>query len=168
MNVKIRDPDFFNKAKDFAVRKHSGQKRMDGTDYVCHPIRVADIVLNFKDSEKIDMLAVAALLHDTLEDTDTGISELREEFGEVVTLLVVELTTDNFASNIVGKTKYLSNKLASDRAISGWALAIKLADRLDNVSDLQHANIEFAKSYKLQTLIILEVVEKKRVVVQDA
>ena len=160
---RIKDMDSFNRAKSFAIRKHKGQKRKNGSAYVHHPIRVADIVLRFKDREDIAALAIAALLHDTLEDTDTGISELREEFGEVVTLLVVELTTDNFASDIIGKTEYLSNKLSSDRAISGWALAIKLADMLDNVSDLKTSDPKFAKRYKLHTLAILGVLESERV-----
>ena len=107
--------DLIKRAEIFAQEKHKGQLRKDGTPYILHPLRVSGIVKKFKKSHKIDELIAAAILHDTLEDTDTGVSELRENFGEIVTLLVVELTSDKFKTNSIGKTNYLSEKMSSSR-----------------------------------------------------
>lgn len=159
MNKKL---GIIEKAIIFAQDKHKGQVRKDGTPYITHPLRVSGIVEKFKKSHKIDELMAAAILHDTLEDTNTGISELRENFGELVTLLVVELTSDKFKSNSEGKAKYLSEKMSSSKKVSDWALTIKLADRLDNVSDLPNANSDFAKRYKTETENILISLEKNR------
>ena len=150
------------RARDFAERKHNGQTRKDGTPYFTHSTRVSEIVFKFKKCKRIDELVAAALLHDTLEDTDTGVNELREQFGEVVTLLVVELTTDKLRSKLVGKANYLSAKFSCERAISNWALVIKLADRLDNVSDLGERDSEFANRMKSHSLILLKALEEKR------
>ncbi|MCK4997367.1 HD domain-containing protein [Candidatus Pacearchaeota archaeon] len=156
------ESDLIIRAKEFAIKKHKGQTRKDGSPYVNHPIRVADIVSKFKKSHKIDDLVAAAYLHDTLEETDTGVYELSENFGYLVALLVVELTTDKFSCSKVGKTAYLAHKLSSENALGNWALVIKLADRLDNVSDLITMDIKFAKKYKKETEEILKVVEEKR------
>lgn len=150
------------KAREFAREKHRGQRRKDGTPYIGHPIRVMDIVFKFKERNRMDELFAAALLHDTLEDTDTGISELRENFGEIVALLVVELTTDKLRSKVVGKTEYLSGKFSNERAISSWALVIKLADRLDNISDLESMGVDATKKKRAETFGILDALEGKR------
>jgi len=156
------ESDLVLRARDFAERKHKGQVRKDGTPYFSHLVRVADIVFEFKKCKRIDEIVAAAYLHDCLEDTDTGISELRENFGEVVALLVVELTTDKLRSRLDGKANYLSKKFSSERAISNWALVIKLADRLDNVSDLAERDEEFAERMKRQTLVLLDALERNR------
>lgn len=154
--------DLVLRARKFAERKHGGQVRKDGAPYFGHLVRVAEIVLKFERCERVDELVAAAFLHDTLEDTDTGINELKKEFGEVVTLLVVELTTDKLRSKLEGKANYLSSKFSCERTISDWALVIKLADRLDNVSDLADREIEFAERMRSHTAIFLDALEKKR------
>jgi len=158
----IKDSARFERAVAFAREKHEGQFRKSGEPYVEHCIRVAKIVEMFKDGCDMDDLIVAAVLHDTLEDTDTGVSELRENFGEVVALLVVEMTTDRMARKVDGKDVYLSEKLSNGRMISNWGLVIKLADRLDNISDLNERDVFFAKKVKRSTEIILDAVEKGR------
>ena len=154
--------ELVKRARDFAEKKHDGQFRRDGTPYFTHLARVADIVFKFKESSRIDEIVSAAFLHDTLEDTDTGVDELRQEFGETVALLVVELTTDKLRSEVIGKANYLSNKFSCERSISNWALVIKLSDRLDNVSDLDKSSIESARKKKTETLTILDTLEEKR------
>lgn len=163
MNKEVRyKSDMLKKARQFAKLKHKGQLRRDGSPYYTHPFRVMDIVFDFKERNRMDELFAAAVLHDCLEDTDTGISELRENFGEIVALLVVEVTTDKLRSKVVGKTEYLAGKFSNERAISSWALVIKLADRLDNVSDLNERDRDFASKVKRSTLDILDVLEKNR------
>lgn len=154
--------ELVNKAEKFATEKHKGQFRKDGSPYIEHPKRVAEIIKRFKKSHKINELIAAALLHDTLEDTDTGIPELRENFGSLVTLLVVELSSDKDAAKSMGKGKYLSNKMKDEKKLDSWALAIKLADRLDNVSDLEHSSKEFRDRYKKETKEILKNLEENR------
>ena len=162
VEVGMIDSELVNRARDFAKKKHEGQTRKDGSPYFAHLVRTAEIVFEFKKCTRIEELLSATFLHDVLEDTDTGISELRENFGEIITLVVVELTTDNLRVKIDGKADYLSNKFSNDRAISNWALVIKLADRLDNISDLNERSIEFAQRMKRETIVILDALEKNR------
>ena len=154
--------NIIEKAKQFAIEKHKGQFRKDGTPYVNHPLRVGEIVRKFKESHEIDKLIAAAILHDTLEDTDTTIPELKENFGKLVTLLVIKLTSDKLVSKYMGKTKYLSDKLANEEKFDSWSLVIKLADRFDNISDLNTSEKEFAIRYKKETEDILDNLEKHR------
>jgi len=154
--------DLISRAERFVRERHKGQFRRNGEPYINHPLRVSENVLKFKGSPRVSELAAAALLHDTLEDTDTKVSEIREKFGEFVALLVVQLTIDRSIANTIGKTKYLSKKFSDERKVGDWALAIKLADRLDNVSDFDIMDDEFVARYTLQTLEFLSVIENNR------
>lgn len=157
-----QNQDIFQKAIYFANKKHDGQFRKHGIPYITHPLRVADIVKKFKKSKRINEIMAAAVLHDILEDTDTTIFELRENFGELITLLIIELTSDQSKIKEIGKTEYLSRKLSSSKKISRWTLLIKLADRLDNVSDLKYLDKEFAVRKKQETEDILKYLEENR------
>ena len=150
------------RAKKFAEEKHKGQKRKDGTDYVEHPKRVAEIVKNIKKSHKIDELLASALLHDTLEDTDTDLVEISKNFGSLVAMLVLELTSDDGAIKAMGKTEYLKKKLKDSKKVTSWGLVIKLADRLDNISDLNNSSEEFRKRYIKETQEIIAELERER------
>ena len=79
-------------AVDFAAYKHRFQLRKDkeATPYINHPIRVAKI-LSEAGEDDIDLL-IAAVLHDTIEDTETTTDELKRQFGDVVCSLVLEVT----------------------------------------------------------------------------
>jgi (p)ppGpp synthase/HD superfamily hydrolase len=148
------------KAKDFATEKHKGQKRkFEGVPYVEHPKRVAEIVRKYKDSHKIDELISSALLHDTIEDTNTTEEDLEKLFGGLVASLVKELTSDGEEIKKKGKETYLSDKMIG---MSDWALVIKLADRLDNVSDLEVADKYFRDRYIRETVFILNKLESGR------
>lgn len=150
-------------ALEFATRKHEGQKRFDGSDYIIHPIRVAKLVQKYKTSHKIDELIAAAYLHDTLEDTDTTYYELCDTFGILVASLVKELTTNEDFKGFLGKTLYLQLKLKS---MSNWALDIKLCDRLDNLEDLEVASEEFKRKYIIETANIVSFIVNNRVLTQ--
>ena len=81
-----------DKAISFAVDAHKGQKRkMEKTPYILHPMEVAAIVGSITDDEEIMM---AALLHDVVEDTETTLSDIEEEFGPRVAKLVASETED--------------------------------------------------------------------------
>ncbi len=154
--------DLISKAEEFVMERHRGQFRRNGEPYINHPLRVSKTVLKFIDNPRVNEFAAAALLHDTLEDTSTKVSEIREEFGEFVALLVVQLTIDRPVADMMGKTKYLSRKFSNESKVSSWALIIKLADRLDNVSDFNVMDDEFVTRYTLQTLEFLSAIEGKR------
>jgi (p)ppGpp synthase/HD superfamily hydrolase len=155
--------DLIGKAIVFAQEKHRGQVRKDGTPYIIHPLRVSEIVRKFKKSHSINEIMAAAILHDTLEDTNTSIPELMENFGELITMMVIELTSEKNKIEAMGKVNYLSEKLSSSKIVSRWALVIKLADRLDNVSDLDTIDDnEFVEKIKRETEEILNYLEKNR------
>lgn len=145
---------------DMAKRAHKGQTRSDKSPYIHHPTRVAEIVRKFKSSKKIKDLISAAHLHDTIEDTNTTEKDIKNLFGSLVASLVKELTSDKEQIDKVGKTEYLLNKMKS---MSSYGLVIKLADRLDNVSDLKTAKSPaWRDKYKRETEDILNQLEKSR------
>lgn len=86
------DMDIFEKALLFAADKHSGQiRKFSDTPYILHPTEVAAIVATMTDDREV---LAAAVLHDTVEDTDTTIEEIGENFGRRVQLLVMTETEE--------------------------------------------------------------------------
>lgn len=140
-------------ALEYAKEKHNGQYRCDGTDYIVHPMRVANYVSELKESKNIETLLASAYLHDTLEDTDATYYDLVGKFGSQVASIVLELTNDEDLKKELGKTKYLEIKMKN---MSSWALVIKLCDRLDNVSDLKDRDDYFRNKYAKETIEILD------------
>jgi len=169
--LNFEDEKLIQKAKQFAKQAHEGQYRKFGKKlpYFSHPEKVAKIIISLsdklKDSKKLVYLIVAAYLHDVVEDSDYTINDIEKLFGHFVAQLVNELTSDKEKIKILGKEKYLVNKVLN---ISYWALIIKLADRLDNVSDISYLintdknQINWAKNYSKQTHIIISQLEKSR------
>ena len=102
----------FEKALEFALQKHKGQKRKwNNIPYYRHPISVAKNIETYKKSKNIELLMTAALLHDTVEDCkDVSLQEIAEKFGYYVAALVDELTSDELEIKKLGKTEYLKDK----------------------------------------------------------
>jgi guanosine-3',5'-bis(diphosphate) 3'-pyrophosphohydrolase len=117
----------------FAARKHEGQFRKGETasSYIHHPIRVANLLWQVGGVRDTGVL-VAALLHDTLEDTDTVPEEIAEAFGDAVLAVVQEVSDDKSLSK--AERKRLQVEHAPHRSVP--AKLIKLADKLDNVREL--------------------------------
>ena len=83
------DEDALNRAYVYAMKKHGAQLRTSGDPYYSHPIEVAGILTKFKlDATSI----IAGLLHDTVEDTDATVEEIKELFGPQVAQIVDGLT----------------------------------------------------------------------------
>ncbi len=144
----------------YATQKHAGQFRADGvTPYICHPIKVAELVKQYKKSSKLDHIIAAALLHDTLEDTYTSYRELIDNFGEIVASIVIELTTADYMSDLVGKSNYLKTRMC---IMSPYALVVKLADRLANILDSYNLTPEKRVKLKMDTIEIVDYLEKNR------
>lgn len=143
-------------ALEFAIIKHADQRRKNsGHPYVVHPIRVAALVRELCGVQKSreSGLYIAALLHDTLEDTDTTQEEIVAQFGHAVAMLVEAVTSDKEKIKSVGKTAYLRDKI---NFMSNDALLLKLCDRLDNISDLKpgYSNDKWSTEYAQQTYSI--------------
>ncbi|XP_036399609.1 guanosine-3',5'-bis(diphosphate) 3'-pyrophosphohydrolase MESH1 [Megalops cyprinoides] len=118
---------------NFSAEKHRNQRRKDpdGTPYINHPIGVARILSHEGGVTDIEVLQ-AALLHDTVEDTDTSIPELEAAFGQTVARIVQEVTDDKTLP------KQERKRLQVEHAphCSLQAKLVKLADKLYNLRDL--------------------------------
>lgn len=147
------------KAFNYAKKMHEGQLRRDGTPYIEHPIRVANYVARFEGFKNIEILIVSALLHDTIENTETTYYDIENLFDYAVANIVEELTIDEEKRKELGKEKYLETKMEK---MTNWALIIKLCDRLDNTSDLTTSNEEFKNRYSMETLDVLTYVVHNR------
>src|ERR1700712_1343101 len=116
----------------FACEHHADQRRKSGEDFITHPVGVAKICAGMRlDTETL----VAALLHDTVEDTTASLDEVRERFGEEVAILVdgvTKLTGITFQSRDEAQAenyRKMMVAMASDIRV----ILIKLADRLHNM-----------------------------------
>uniref|UniRef100_A0A8C4LHH5 Guanosine-3',5'-bis(diphosphate) 3'-pyrophosphohydrolase MESH1 n=1 Tax=Equus asinus TaxID=9793 RepID=A0A8C4LHH5_EQUAS len=126
-------------AADFAARKHRWQRRKDpeGTPYINHPIGVARILTHEAGITDIVVLQ-AALLHDTVEDTDTTLDEVELHFGAQVRRLVEEVTDDKTLPKLERKRLQVEQAPHS----SPGAKLVKLADKLYNLRDLNRCTPE--------------------------
>jgi guanosine-3',5'-bis(diphosphate) 3'-pyrophosphohydrolase len=120
-------------AASFAADKHRDQRRkdVDATPYINHPLAVANILIE-AGVEDATILA-AAILHDTIEDTDTTADELSEHFGERVCGLVLEVTDDKSLDKL--ERKRLQVVKAATK--SADARMIKIADKIANLRDFK-------------------------------
>lgn len=122
------------KATDFASHKHHYQRRKDpeGTPYIEHPVAVAHILTHLgKVSDPV--VIMAALLHDTVEDTDTTFEEIEREFGPQVRGVVAELTDNKLMTRDERKRWQILHAAQSTHE----AKLVKLADKLHNLRDIE-------------------------------
>lgn len=159
MYIEDNDKLNMNEVLEFATERHKGQMRTDGSEYITHPIRVSELVAKYKPSSNQNILKAGALLHDVLEDTYTSYRELKDKFGVVVASLVMEVTSSDFVSKMVGKQVYLAHKM---QYMSSYALVIKLADRLDNLMDMQGMPVDRIKKTFFDTIYMINFIETKR------
>ncbi len=126
------DADAIRAAFDYACDHHAGQVRKSGEPFIVHPCAVAEICAELKlDSATI----TAALLHDTVEDTEAELDDVRTRFGEDVALLVdgvTKLTRISFASREQAQVENY-RKMIVAMAHDLRVVLIKLADRLHNM-----------------------------------
>ncbi|MCM2327210.1 MAG: HD domain-containing protein [Lysobacter sp.] len=124
------------KAADFAAFKHRRQRRKDAeaSPYINHPLALARVLKLEAGVAEMDVL-VAAILHDTVEDTETTVEELEREFGQAVAAIVAEVTDDK------NLPKPDRKRLQVEHAphISHQAKLVKLADKICNLRDVLEA-----------------------------
>lgn len=128
-------PALLLRATHFAARKHRNQRRKDAdaSPYINHPIALANLLAQAGIEDPI--VLVAALLHDTIEDTETTYDELEVEFGSEVASVVDEVTDDK--SMLKAERKLA--QIAHAAQISSRAKLVKLADKICNVRDIIEA-----------------------------
>jgi GTP diphosphokinase / guanosine-3',5'-bis(diphosphate) 3'-diphosphatase len=133
LSTPQQGPALIIKATLFAAEKHKRQRRKgaDASPYINHPIALANVLINEAHVTDIDVLC-AALLHDTIEDTQTTEQELRAAFGEAITRIVLEVTDDKSLSKAERK------RLQVEHAprLSAGAKLVKLADKICNLRDI--------------------------------
>ena len=117
----------------FAAHKHRDQRRKGAaaSPYINHPIALANVLVREGAVSEPDVVA-AALLHDTLEDTQTSPGELRAAFGERVARVVEEVTDDKSLPKAERKRLQIEHAAA----ISREAKLVKLADKICNLRDM--------------------------------
>ena len=120
------------KALAFSAEKHTKQRRkdIDKTPYINHPISLANILAQRWVID--ENVLCAAILHDTIEDTETTAGELQEHFGEKITSIVLEVTDDKSLEKSVRKQKQVEHAAS----ISHEAKLVKLADKIANITDI--------------------------------
>lgn len=120
----------------FAAHKHRDQRRKDAaaSPYINHPISLANVLANEGgvDDERV---LIAAILHDTIEDTETSEQELVREFGQEIASIVMEVTDDKSLPKAERKQLQIDHAAS----ISRRAKLVKLADKISNLRDIAHS-----------------------------
>ncbi len=147
------DVGILKRAYVFSSEAHSSQKRVEGSPYIEHPLAVASVLADMK----MDVATIAsALLHDTIEDTETTIKDIRDLFGKEIAFLVQALTK-------LSKIEFMTKEEAQAENFRKMLLAmsedlrvilIKFADRLHNMRTLQHLPEDKQKRIASETLEI--------------
>lgn len=133
MDSPVTSLGLFVKAIGFAAEKHRNQRRKDAdaSPYINHPIALANVLANEGGVDDVAVLC-AAVLHDTVEDTETSEAELRATFGAAIASIVMQVTDDKSLEKSVRKQKQIEH--ASH--ISSEAKLVKLADKICNLRDI--------------------------------
>ena len=137
------------KALTFAAHKHKDQRRkdIDASPYINHPISLADILCNEGHITDVETIC-GALLHDTVEDTETSPEELDKEFSGAIRDIVMDVTDDKSLSKSERKLQQIEHAAhASDKA-----KLVKLADKIANLRDIANSpppdwNLERRQEY---------------------
>jgi guanosine-3',5'-bis(diphosphate) 3'-pyrophosphohydrolase len=121
-------------ALSFAAGKHRDQRRKDhqASPYINHPIAITEVLARHGVRDVVTLMA--AVLHDTIEDTETTPDELEQNFGPEVRAVVEEVTDDKSLPKDVRKQLQIDHA----PALSDRAKLVKLADKICNVTDVTH------------------------------
>jgi GTP diphosphokinase / guanosine-3',5'-bis(diphosphate) 3'-diphosphatase len=147
------DEALLNRAYVYAMKAHGEQTRASGDPYFSHPLEVAAIVTDLKLD---DATIAAALLHDTIEDTETTRAEIDSLFGHDIGVLVDGLTKLKKLDLVTKEAKQAENlrKMLLAIAEDVRVLLVKLADRLHNMRTIEHMAPETRRRIAEETLDI--------------
>ncbi|WP_425505071.1 RelA/SpoT family protein [Sulfurimonas indica] len=158
---QIPPTEFLKQALDFSIEAHKEQFRKSGEPYIVHPILVASIVAALTNDES---MAISALLHDVVEDTNISILEIEEKFGKDVAHLVSGLTKIDVIRDselvpsysdeklVVSALSFRKMLLASIEDVR--VLVVKLCDRLHNMLTLDALPTHKQKRIAEETLVV--------------
>lgn len=152
-NVEVAE---LMRAARLAAKAHGAQTRKGSSlPYVVHPFSVAERLARGEGipaaADRRTMM-LAAILHDTLEDTDLPPAQIEAEFGKTVLAVVRELTQDKSLEKSVRKRRMVEE-------CGGWSLeakVVKLADRWDNMAAMHLMSEEFQTRYSLEAAALLK------------
>ena len=141
------------KAFTYADTAHSGQLRKDGSPYITHPLAVAEIVADLElDTDSI----IAALLHDTIEDTGVAHEDIVKEFGSTVADLVEGVTKLTRVQYVSKEEEQMENLRKMLMAMSKdiRVILIKICDRLHNMRTMEYQSARKQREKALETMEI--------------
>ena len=151
---KDEELDIIHSAYAFALEHHAGKKRLNGDDYISHPLEVANILCDLN----VDYVTLAAaLLHETINHTDASYEQIEEEFGEEIAKIVKSVSKINrleLSDNKDATAAYL-RKVLVGLSEDVRVLFIKLADRLHNMRTLYALPVEEQKAKAIETTSVL-------------
>jgi GTP pyrophosphokinase len=143
------DKELLIKVISFVQDAHKGQMRKSGEPYIMHPIEVAKTLANLK----MDSAVIATgLLHDVVEDTKYSTKEIQEKFGAEIAEMVDSVTKISYIRKGIDRTAQTFKKFLAYISKHPQIIAIKLADRLNNMYTLQYLQPEQQKSISQETL----------------
>ena len=145
--------DLLNRAYVYAMKAHGSQTRESGEAYFNHPLEVAAILADMKLD---DATIVAALLHDTVEDTGSTMQDISDKFGPEIASLVDGLTKIKQLDRVTREATQAENlrKLLIAMSKDVRVLLVKLADRLHNLRTLDHVKPEKRNRIAQETMDI--------------
>lgn len=154
--LKEKNPDadigLVGRAYDYAAKAHQGQERRSGDPYLVHPVATADTLIEL---EMDDATIAAGLLHDVPEDTETNLTQIREQFGPEVGRLVRGITKLS-QLKYRGIERYIENlrRMFVAMAKDIRVIVIKFADRIHNLETLDALDPEKQKRIAMESLEI--------------
>ena len=137
-------------AASFSAKKHRFQKRKgsDAEPYINHPLEVANLLASVGKVTDYEIL-MAAILHDTVEDTETTAEELTKLFGENVSKMVLEVTDDKS----LPKPRRKELQIEHAPHLSVGAKCVKLADKISNVTDVLDNPPDWTEERKAEYIV---------------
>lgn len=133
MTNSENDVAFLLKAANYSAQKHTHQRRKDEdqSPYINHPIQVAEMISRVGRVKDIDVL-VAAILHDTIEDTSATYTDIASEFGTKIADIVLAVTDDKSLPKETRKQLQIEHA----PTLSAEAKLVKLGDKICNITDI--------------------------------
>jgi len=153
----MKNSPLIQTAIDFATFAHRHQQRKyTFQPYIDHPLAVAELVSTVHHTEE---MIIAAILHDTVEDTEITFDEIKNIFGDEVVSLVENLTDVSNLSE--GNRAFRKNKdLMHTAKASPFAKTIKLADLIDNTVSIMANDLNFGRTFLKEKAALLNVLKE--------
>ena len=141
MSNSVLNTDFLDRAIHFAVRAHAGtERRGKGFPYIVHPLEAVAIVATMTSDQE---LLAAAALHDTVEDTDVSIGQIRAEFGDRVASIVAK-ESDDCDPDVAPEQSWHSRKQDAITRLSKAPLDAKIVALGDKLSNMRAIARDYA------------------------